>query len=145
MRWSAPGTGCRAISISVQKPPPAPSPWYLLWALLTLAGLGGIGWLGWRLGASLGRKGKTAWWALPASAALSLGWTVASAVAYAAVPSLVKWQTGPYPGEYALRAMSYGSTILLLLLVPFMLLVGLLVVQLCAVFGHRRALGHPTI
>jgi hypothetical protein len=129
-----------ALSIAAQKPPPQAGPWYLLWAVLTLAGLAGIGWLGWRLGASLGRKGKSSWWALPPAAALSIGWTVASAVAYSTVPSLVKWQTGLYAGEYPLRAMSYGSTILLLLLVPVMLLVGLLAVQLCAVSGRRRAL-----
>ena len=132
-----------ALSISAQRPPPRTSPWYLLWAVLTLAALVGIGWLGWRLGASLGRKGKTSWWALPAAAVLSIGWTIASAVAYAYVPSLVKWQTGPYAGEYALRTMSYGSTILLLLLIPVMLLVGLLVVQVCTVFGRRRAEGRP--
>jgi hypothetical protein len=138
------GLPADAISISVQKPPPTPSPWYLLWGVMTVAGLVGIGWIGWRMGASLGRKGKSGWWALPAAAALSIVWTTLSAIAYANVPSLVKWQTGPYAGEYALRSLSYGSTILLLLLVPVMLLVGLLVVQLCAVSGRRRALREKT-
>jgi hypothetical protein len=133
------GLPADALSLSAQQPEPAAGPWYLLWGVLTLAGLVGIGRLGWRLGAALGRKGKTGWWALPASAALSAGWTAASAVLYSSVPSLVKWRTGPFAGEYALRAMSYGSTILLLLLVPVMLLVGLVVVQQCAVSARRRA------
>jgi hypothetical protein len=133
------GLPADAISISVQKPPPAASPWYLLWGLLTAAGLAAIGWIAWRLGAALGRRGKSGWWALPASAALSLAWTVASAAGYANVPSLVKWQTGAFAGEYALRSMRYGSTILILLLVPLMLLAGLVVAQVCAGLGRRRA------
>jgi hypothetical protein len=56
------------------------------------------------------------------------------------VPSLVEWRAGLFPGEYALRSMRYGSTILVLLLVPLMLLVGLVVAQVCAVLGRRRAL-----
>jgi hypothetical protein len=136
-RWN--GLPGDALAISAQKPEPASGPWYLLWAAVTLAGLVGIGWLGRRLGASLGRRGKNDWWALPASAALSVAWTAASAIAYGNVPSLVRWRTGPFPGEYPLRSMSYGSTILLLLLVPLMLLVGLVVVQRCAASGRKRA------
>ena len=134
------GLPADAISISAQKPEPSSSPWYLVWGLMTMGGLVGIGWIGWKVGASLGRKGKSIAWALPAAAVLSIVWTAASAIVYANVPALVKWQTGPYPGEYALRSMSYGSTILLLLLVPVMLLVGLVVVQSSAVAGRRRAL-----
>jgi len=134
------GLPADAISISAQKPEPSAGPWYLVWGLMTTAGLVGIGWIGWKVGASLGRKGKSIAWALPAAAVLSIVWTAASAIVYANVPALVKWQTGPYPGEYALRSMSYGSTILLLLLVPVMLLVGLVVVQSSAVAGRRRAL-----
>jgi len=129
-----------ALSISAQMPEPASGPWYLLWGALTVAGLAAVGWMGRRLGASLGRRGKSGWWALPASAALSVVWTVASAVAYSAVPSLVKWRAGPFPGEYPLRSLRYGSTILMLLLVPVMLLAGLVVAQLCAVLGRRRVL-----
>src|SRR4051812_30246425 len=77
----------------------------------------------------------TGWWGLPVSFALSLAWTVASAFAYGSVPSLVRWRAGPFAGGYAYRAMSYGSTILLLLLVPVMLLVGVAVAQVCAVRG----------
>jgi hypothetical protein len=55
------------------------------------------------------------------------------------VPWLVQWQAGPFSGEYPLREMSYGSSILLLLLIPLMLLVGLAVTQTCAVVAHRRA------
>jgi hypothetical protein len=128
-----------AIAISAQKPEPASGPWYWLWLLLTAAGLGAIGWMGWRLGASLGRRGKSRWWALPASAALTLVWTVASAIGFGNVPWLVQWQAGPFSGEYPLRAMSYGSSILLLVLIPLMLLVGLGVAQTCAVIAHRRA------
>jgi len=128
-----------AISISAQKPEPPAGPWYLLWFVLTGAGLAGIGWVGWKLGASLGRRGKSGWWALPASSALALAWTVASALGFGNVPWLVQWQAGPFSGEYPLRGMSYGSSILLLLLIPLMLLVGLVVTQSCAVRARRRA------
>lgn len=128
-----------ALSISSKKPEPPADPWYLLWFVLTGAGLAGIGWAGRKLGISLGRRGKSGWWALPASAALTLVWTVASAIAFGSVPSLVRWQAGPFAGEYPVRAMSYGASFVLLLLIPLMLLVGLIVTQSCAVIAHRRA------
>jgi hypothetical protein len=134
------GLPADAISISAQKPAPPADPWYLLWGVLTLAGLVVIGWLGRRLGTALGRRGKSAWWALPAAAVLSFGWMFASAVLHSSVPELVEWQAGPFVGEYRLRAMGYGSGILLLFLAPVMLVVGLVVVQACAVSARRRAL-----
>jgi len=143
-RWT--GLPADALTISAQQPEPASGPWYLLWLAMTALGLILIGWLGARLGASLVRKGKSRWWALPASAGLALAWTVASAVAYSMVPSLVEWRAGPFPGEYPLRSMRYGSTIAVLLLSPLMLLAGFVVVQLCAGFARRRAtraLPHP--
>jgi hypothetical protein len=128
-----------ALAISAQKPEPASGPWYWLWLLVTTAGLGTIGWLCWRLGASLGRRGKSAWRALPASVGLALAWTVLSSILYANVPALVQWQAGPFAGEYPLRSLRYGATIALLLFIPLMLLVGLAVAQTCAVIAHRRA------
>jgi hypothetical protein len=133
------GIPADALSISAQQPEPEAGRWYLLWGVLTAAGLAGIGWIGWKQGAALGRRGKSGWWALPVSFALSLAWTVASAFAYGSVPSLVRRRAGPFAGGYAYRAMSYGSTILALLLVPLLLLVGLVVAQVCAVRGRRRA------
>ena len=133
-----------AIAISAQKPEPASGPWYWLWLLLAAAMLGAIGWICRRLGASLGRRGKSAWRALPASVGLSVLWTIASSILFANVPALVRWQTGPFPGEYPLRSLGYGATILLLLLIPLMLLVGLAVTQTCAVIAHRRAAVPPS-
>lgn len=130
-----------ALSISAQKPEPDAGSWYLLWAVATLTGLVLAGWIGAKAGAALGRKGKSAAWALPASAGLTLAWTAASAFLYASVPSLVKWQVGPYPGAYPLKSLRYGSTILLLLLIPVMLLVGLITIQTCAARGRKRASG----
>ena len=128
-----------ALAISAQKPEPSSGRWYLLWLLLAASGVPGIGWIAWRLGASLGRRGKSAWRALPASVGLALAWTILSSILYASVPALVRWRTGPFPGEYPLRSMRYGTTILLLLLIPLMLCVGLAVAQACAVIAHRRA------
>lgn len=129
-----------ALSLSAQKPPPSPGPWYLLWLALTAAALVLACWLGWLLGRRLGRKAKSAWWAVPASVGLAIAWTVASAVLYANVPALVAWRAGPFPGEYPLRSMRYGATILLvLLIIPLMLLIGTLAIQLCAVLARRKA------
>jgi len=128
-----------ALAISAQKPAPASGPWYWLWLALTAAGLAVIGLMGWRRGAALGRRGKSAWWTLPVSVGLALAWTVLASILYANVPALVRWQTGPFPGEYPLRSLRYGSTIALLLLIPLMLFVGLAVAQTCALVAHRRA------
>lgn len=133
------GVPADALALGVQKPEPSPSLWYLLWAVLTAAVLAFCGWLAWRLGAALGRRGKRSAWALPASAGLALLWTIASAIGYSAVPSLVEWQAGPYAGAYAVRALGYGATFFLLLLVPVLLLLGVITLQLAAFLGCRRA------
>jgi hypothetical protein len=133
------GVPADAIALAVQKPEPSAGPWYLLWFVLATALLALCAWLAWRLGMRLGRRGRSSAWALPASAGMVIAWSIAAAVAYSAVPALVEWQAGPYVGGYAVRAMSYGSTIFLLLLVPVMLISGVIVVQLAAYLGRCRA------
>jgi hypothetical protein len=133
-RWN--GLPADAISISAQKPAPPAGPWYLLWGVLTLVGLVAIGWLGRWLGAALGRRGKSAWWALPVSVVLSFAWTIASGNGHGYVPELVRWQTGSFAGI----ARGYDSDGFPLALIPVMLVVGLVVVQACAVSARRRAL-----
>jgi hypothetical protein len=133
------GVPADALALAVQKPEPSAGPWYLLWMALTGAVLALCAWLAWRLGASLGRRGKSSAWALPATAALVLAWTVASIIAYAQIPSLVQWQAGPWASEYRVRAIGYGATFFLALLIPLMLLVGIVVLQLAAFLARRRA------
>lgn len=136
-RWD--GLPADAISLSLQRPPPSSGPWYLLWAAASAVALALVGRLGWIAGRALGRRGKSAWWALLPTFGLTVVWTIASMVLYAYVPELVGWQAGELAGEYALRSMRYGSTILGLLMVPVILVVGLVVVHTCAVLGRRRA------
>jgi len=134
------GVPANAIALSVQKPEPSSGPWYLLWLALAAGALALCGMAAWRLGAALGRRGRSSAWALPASTGMTIAWTAAAALGYSAIPTLVGWQAGPYVGEYAVRSLGYGSTILLLLLIPVMLVLGIAVLQSAAVRGRRRAL-----
>jgi len=136
-RWTA--IPADAFAISAQKPEPSSGPWYLLWLALTGLVLAGLCWVGWRMGAALGRRGRTSVWALPVAALLAILWTILSVIGYTQVPSLLRWQIGPYPGDYPLRAMGYGGVFILALLVPLMLLVGTVAIQLCARAARRRA------
>jgi hypothetical protein len=136
-RWS--GLPADAFAISTQQPEPSSAPWYLLWLALTLLVLAGLCRVGWRMGASLGRRGRTSVWALPGAAVLAIAWTVLSIVGYVQVPSLLRWQIGPYPGDYPLRAMSYGSPFFLILIAPVMLVGGTIAIQLCVYLARRRA------
>jgi hypothetical protein len=70
---------------------------------------------------------------------LAIAWTVLSIVGYVQVPSLLRWQIGPYPGDYPLRAMSYGSPFFLILIAPVMLVGGTIAIQLCVYLARRRA------
>ncbi|HEX8244479.1 MAG TPA: hypothetical protein VF541_13315 [Longimicrobium sp.] len=134
------GVPADALALGVQKPEPSASPWYLLWTVLTAAGLALCGWAAWRLGAALGRRNKSSAWALPASVGMVLLWTIASALAYSAVPSLVAWQAGPYVNEYRIRALSYGAVFVGMLLLVVLLSLGIIILQTAAFLGRRRAI-----
>jgi len=127
-----------AFSISAQMPEPSEMPWYLLWLGTTGLVLAGLCWLGWRLGAAVGRRGRTSVWALPVAAVLAIVWTILSVVGFTIVPKLLRWQIGPYPGDYRLRAMSYGGVFVLILLVPLLLVAGTVAIQLSAYLARRR-------
>jgi hypothetical protein len=126
-----------ALAISVQKPEPGSGKWYLLVFALSLGVLAGLAWLARGLGRRLGRRGRTSAWALPATALLAVAWTVASAFAYGAVPEIVRREAGAYVGDYAIRAMSYGTTILLVIVCVVMLPAGWVVLQVAAWLGRR--------
>jgi hypothetical protein len=134
------GVPADAIALSVQKPEPSSGAWYLLWLVLAAGALALCAAAAWRLGAALGRRGRSSAWALPASAGITIAWTVAAALGYSIIPDLVEWRAGPYVGEYAVRSLSYGSSILLVLLVPVMLVVGIAILQSAAFRGRKRAL-----
>ncbi|HSU13113.1 hypothetical protein [Longimicrobium sp.] len=134
------GVPADAIALSVQKPEPASGVWYLLWFVFATAVLGLCAWAAWRVGGSLGRRGKSSAWALPASAGMTVAWTIAAAIGWSFIPNLVEWQAGPYVGEYAVRSLSYGSTMLLLLLIPLMLLSGIITLQVAAFLARKRTL-----
>lgn len=134
------GVPADALALAVQRPQPSTMPWFLLWLVLAAALLVFFGWLARRLGGALGRRGKSSGWAFPVLVLMTVAWSVAAALGYSAIPSMVEWWAGPYAGRYAIRAMSYGSTIFLLLLVPFMLLVGIIALQLAAFTGRKHAL-----
>jgi hypothetical protein len=136
-RWD--GLPADAISLSLQRPPPSSGPWYLLWAAASAVGLALIGWLGWVIGRALGRRGRSAAWALLPALGLSAVWTIASMLLYSNVPELVRWQAGELASDHAIRSLRYGVTILGLMMVLVILPVGLITVQVCAVLGRRRA------
>lgn len=137
-RWE--GLPADAISFSLQKPPPSSGPWYLLWAAVSIGMLAVAGRLCWMMTRALARRGKSGWWALLPTLGLAAVWTAAAMLLYLYVPEIVGWRAGELPGEYALKALRYGSVFLGLLLVPVMLIVGLVVVSTCAILGRRRAL-----
>ncbi|HEX6746278.1 MAG TPA: hypothetical protein VF092_03105 [Longimicrobium sp.] len=137
------GVPADALALAVQKPEPATGFWYGVWMALVLAALGICAWASWRLGQALGRRGKSSAWALPATLGMVLLWTIAACISYFGVPAVVEWRAGPLPGEYALRAMRYGSWFFLALLIPLMLLLGIVILQLAAFFGRRRTFVPP--
>jgi hypothetical protein len=126
-----------ALAISVQKPEPGSGKWYLLVFVLSLGVLAGLAWLARGLGRRLGARGRTSAWALPVTALLAIGWTVASAFAYGAVPDVVRREAGAYVGDYAIRAMSYGTNVLLVVVCLVMLPAGWAVLQVAAWLGRR--------
>lgn len=134
------GVPADALALSVQKPEPPAWPWYLLWAVLVAAGLALCGWAAWRLGTALGRRGKSSAWALPASVGMVLLWAIASALAYAAVPSIVEWQAGPFVNDYEIRALGYGAVFVLMMLLVVLIPLGIIILQLAAFFGRRRTI-----
>jgi hypothetical protein len=140
-RWQ--GLPADALALSAQAPEPSATPWYLAWGALALGLLALCGTLAGRVGAALGRRGKSSAWAVPVSTGLALAWTLLATLLYTQVLALVRWRAGPYPGDYALRSMSYGSVMLLVLLVPLQLVTGLVVMQICAARGRRRAVADP--
>jgi hypothetical protein len=133
------GVPADALALAVQRPRPSMMPLVLLWVALSAALLVCFGWLSRRMGMALGRRGKSSAWAFPAVVVMTIAWTVLVVLGYSSMPSLVKWWIGPYAGEYAIRAMSYGDAMFLLLLVPFMLLVGLTALQAAAFSGRKHA------
>ena len=134
------GVPADALALAVQRPRPSTAPWLLLWLALSAALLAFFGWLARRMGLALGRRGRSSAWAFPAVVVMTVAWSVAVALGYSVIPSIMKWRVGRYAGEYALRAMSYGDAMFLLLLVPFMLLVGVIALQVAAFTGRKHAL-----
>lgn len=133
------GIPADALALSVQEPAPRTGWRYMLWMAFCAVGLWLCALAGHRAGVALGRRGRGAAWALPATFALSLAWTLVAMLTLLAIPGWVAAAAEPFANRYVTSRMSYSAGMGLILGIPFFPLIGTIAGQIGAVRGRRAA------
>jgi hypothetical protein len=139
-RWR--GIPADALALSARAPEPSSAWRYGAWLAGCALGLWGCIAIGGVVGRSLGRRGRSAWWALPASCAVAMVWTFAAALFLLVIPGMIAEAAGPHANRYVANRMSYSTGWLLILVIPLLTLIGTSATQIAAIRA-RRAAGRP--
>ncbi len=126
------GIPADALGLTVQAPPPEAMPYPMIaW----IGGLALCPLLGAWIGRSLGRRGRSVGWAVPAGMLLGIGWGIAAVLASVAQTEALKQAAG----SQAARPYGYGAAFLAFGAIPCCFFLGLAFTQIAAVIAHRRA------